>query len=71
MLPKSVTASRSFTYDVQSIVQNIVDMDIDRNHDDVTLEEVLDIILDYVYDDFGTFTDFEPVLKDENGKELN
>ena len=70
-LPKEIHASRHMYYDVAGIVQSIVDMDDTRTHDDVTLEEVLDFVLDYVYEDFSTLIAFEPILEDDQGNLLN
>ena len=71
MLPKTISATRKFTYDVQQIVQELVDMDADLSHEDVTLEQVLDIVLDWVYDDFRSPVEYDPELVDEEGNVLN
>ena len=70
-LPKEIHVSRHMWYNVADIVQNIVDMDMERDHDSVTLEEVVTIALDYAYDDFSTLMDFEPIVEDEEGNVLN
>ena len=71
MLPEQIHASRHMYYDVEDIVQTILDMDTDKSREDVTLEEVLDFVLDYVYEDFSTLIDFEPILEDNEGNLLN
>ena len=71
MLPKTITTSRTFTYDVNSIVQAIVDMDYTRTHNDVTLEEVISQVIDWAYEDLRSPIEDDPQLFDENGNELN
>ena len=70
MLPKTIIATRTFTYDVQQIVQELVDMDSELSHEDVTLEQVLDIVLDWVYDDFRSPVEDDPTLVDEEGNAI-
>jgi len=70
-LPEEIQVSRHIYYDVQELVKTIVDMDSDKNPDDVTLEEVVELVLDYAYDDFATLTDFEPIVTDLEGNLLN
>lgn len=71
MLPKTISATRKFVYDVENIVQTMVDFDSDLKHEDVTLEQVLEQILDWVYDDFRLPLEDEPELVDEEGNVLN
>lgn len=70
-LPKELQVSRHMYYDVQGIVQSIIDMDTERDWDSVTIEEVVSLALDYAYDDFSTLSDFEPIVTDDEGKVLN
>ena len=70
-LPKELQVSRHMYYDVQGIVQSIIDMDTERDWDSVTIEEVVSLALDYAYDDFSTLSDFEPIVTDDQGKVLN
>lgn len=69
-LPKEIVATRTFTYDVQNIVESIYHMDMDRDMDTITLEEVVEYIQDWLVDDFGHLYDFNVHLADENGDEL-
>ena len=71
MLPKTISATRKFTYDVQQIVQELVDMDSELSHEDVTLQQIVEQILDWVYDDFRLPLEDEPELVDEEGNVLN
>lgn len=71
MLPKEITTSRTFKYDVPAIVQMLVDMDSDLSHDDVTLDMVLDVVIDWAYEDLRSPIEKDPLLVDENGNELN
>ena len=70
-LPEEIQVSRHIYYDVQGIVQSIIDMDTERDWDSVTIEEVVSLALDYAYDDFATLTDFEPIVTDLEGNILN
>ena len=70
-LPKELQVSRHMYYDVQGIVQSIIDMDTERDWDSVTIEEVVSLALDYAYDDFSTLSDFEPIVTDDEGNLLN
>jgi hypothetical protein len=70
-LPKEIKTSRTFVYDVPSIVQSLVDMDADLNHEDVTLDMVLDLVVEWAYEDMRSPIEDEPRLFDENGNELN
>ena len=70
-LPKEIQVSRHMYYDVAGIVQSIVDMDDTRTHDDVTLEEIVESVLNYAYEDFSTHEDFEPIVTDDEGNLLN
>ena len=70
-LPKELQVSRHMYYDVQGIVQSIIDMDTERDWDSVTIEEVVSLALDYAYDDFSTLSYFEPIVTDDEGKILN
>lgn len=70
MLPKTITTTRTFKYDVPTIVQNLVDMDSELSHEDVTLDMVLDMVIDWAYEDLRSPIEDTPLLIDENGNEL-
>lgn len=69
-LPKEIVATRTFVYDVQDIVNSLIIDDENREASDVTLEEVVDYIQDWLVDDFGNLYNFNIHLSDEDGKEL-
>jgi hypothetical protein len=58
-------------YDVQNLVETILHLDMDRDPDSITLEEVTELALEYAYDDFSTLQDFEPIVTDMKGNLLN
>lgn len=70
-LPKEIQVSRHMYYNVEDIAKSLVENDTDRTIDDVTLEEVIDVVLAWAYDDFSTLSDFEPIVTDDEGKILN
>jgi hypothetical protein len=70
-LPKELCVSRHMYYDVQNIVETILHLDMDRDPDSITLEEVTELALEYAYDDFSTLQDFEPIITDMEGNLLN
>jgi hypothetical protein len=43
-LPKELHLSRTISYDVQNIAENILDMDMERDPNSVTLQEIVDFI---------------------------
>jgi hypothetical protein len=69
-LPKEIVATRTFVYNVEDIVNSLIVDDENREASDVTLEEVVDYIQDWLVDDFGHLYDFNIHLSDEDGKEL-
>lgn len=71
MLPKTITTSRTFTYDVEDIARSLIEYDVDMTLKDVTLEQVLEVVLEWAYEDLRSPIENDPILKDENGKELN
>ena len=71
MLPKTIKTSRTFTYDVEDIARSLIEYDVDMTLEDVTLEMVLDVVIDWAYDDLRSPIEDDPQLFDENGNELN
>lgn len=70
-LPKTITVIRSITYDIDSdLLNNIADNK--GNDDPIELDEVLDFIEDWVYEDFRSPVEKLRYLSflDENGNEL-
>lgn len=69
-LPEGVTAIRAVTYNVANIVEMIVDASAgDIKAEDVTLEEIMDIVADYATEDLESSA-IRIVYRDENGEEL-
>ena len=71
MLPKTIRTTRTFTYDVEDIAKSLIEYDVDMTLEDVTLEMVLDVVIDWAYDDLRSPIEDDPQLFDENGNELN
>ena len=71
MLPKTITTSRTFTYDVEDIARSLIEYDVDMTLEEVTLDMVLDVVIDWAYDDLRSPIEDTPKLFDENGNELN
>lgn len=69
-LPKELHLSRTISYDTQNIIENILDMDMDRDPDSITLDEIVDFIKDWVYEDFGTMRNFAVRMENEDGEYL-
>ena len=70
-LPERINAIRTATYNVASIVETIVEMNAgDVKAEDVTLDEVLDIIAEWATEDLGS-KHMKVIYQDENGEELN
>jgi|APGre2960657373_1045057.scaffolds.fasta_scaffold46201_5 hypothetical protein len=67
-LPKELHLSRTISYDVQNIAENILDMDMERDPNSVTLQEIIDFIKDWVYEDFGTMQNFTVRMENEDGE---
>lgn len=69
-LPKEIVATRTFVYNVEDILEDMVTMDMELDKDDVTLDMVIEHIQDWLVDDFGHLYDFNIHLANENGDEL-
>lgn len=69
-LPKEIVATRTFIYNVEGILEDMVTMDMELDKDDVTLDMVIEHIQDWLVDDFGHLYDFNIHLANENGDEL-
>ena len=71
-LPERITAMRTVTYDVQTIVQDILNNRAEDEGDEVTLDEVMGVIEEYIYDDLGSpITRLREItIQDENGYEI-
>lgn len=70
-LPKTISTTRTFTYDVEDIARSLIEYDVDMTLEDVTLEQVLEVVLGWAYDDLRSPIEHDPLLVDENGNELN
>ena len=70
MLPEEIQVSRHMYYNVPDIVKSLTEND-NRNPDDITLDEILEVVLEWAYDDFATLSDFEPIVTDNEGNLLN
>jgi hypothetical protein len=64
-LPERINVSKTVTYDVVRIVNDLREL---GHEGEITTETVLDYIEDWVSEDFGTDTDL--IYQDENGEEL-
>ena len=64
-LPERINVIKIITYDVPRIVNDLKEM---GHEGDITVENVLDYIEDWVEEDFGNFSDL--VYQDENGEIL-
>ena len=70
-LPERINAIRTVTYNVASIVETIVEMNAgDVKAEDVTLDEVLDIISEWATEDLAS-SRMGIIYQDEDGEELN
>jgi hypothetical protein len=69
-LPERINAMRVVSYNVASIVETLVEMNAgDVKAEDVTLEEVLDIIGEWAVEDLAN-SRVGIIYQDENGEEL-
>ena len=68
-LPERINAIKTVTYDVVQIVESLQAMNDDDSYEP-TLQEVLDYISDWVYEDFYNDDTSDIILQDENGEEL-
>ena len=70
-LPERINAVRAVTYNVASIEETIVEMNAgDVKAEDVTLEEVLDIIAEWATEDLAS-SRVGIIYQDENGEEVD
>jgi uncharacterized protein YgfB (UPF0149 family) len=67
-LPKELHLSRTVSYDVENIAGFILDMDCNRDPQSITLDEIIDYIKDWVYEDFGTMQNFFVRIENEDGE---
>lgn len=70
-LPESLNISRTFSYDVDQIVQELMDWDEDRTEESITLEEIIEYISDNIFEDFGSIRDAWFRIEDQDGKFIN
>jgi hypothetical protein len=64
-LPERINVIKTITYDVPSLVNDLKEM---GHEGDITIETLLDYIVDWVEEDFGNFIDL--IYQDENGEML-
>lgn len=65
-LPERINVMRVISYEVDKIVNDLKDME---HEGEITLEDILEVINDYVIEDFGTSYK-NLIFQDENGEEL-
>jgi len=66
-LPERINATKSITYDVESIVDAMMTMEYRETEQEITLEDVLE----WIGDDVEADINFSSVIyQDENGEEL-
>lgn len=65
MLPKTINVSKTVTYDVEQIVEEIHRVNGLRAAQDATIEDVVEWISDWVQEDFDGAIDL--VYQDEDG----
>jgi len=65
-LPERINVMRVITYDVNQIVNDLKEME---HEGEITLDDVLDVVIDYALEDFGT-NPKTLIYQDENGEEL-
>jgi len=66
-LPERINVMRVVSYDVQQLVDDIYNFR-EMDTDEITIEDCLDWIQDWVREDFGTLDGL--IYQDENGEEL-
>lgn len=66
-LPDHINVMKVVTYDVQRICEDI-QVATEKSIDEITIEDCLDWISDWVQEDFGGSTNL--IYQDENGNEL-
>lgn len=67
MLPERINVMKVISYDVQQICEDIHAAH-EKPFDEITIEDCLDYIEDWVIDDFGDA--YGVIYQDENGNEL-
>jgi hypothetical protein len=70
-LPTELHISRTFSYDVEQIIQELMDWDEDRTEESITLEEIIEYISDNIFEDFGSMRDAWFRIEDQDGKFIN
>jgi hypothetical protein len=64
-LPERINVIKTITYDIPSLVNDLKEM---GHEGDITVENILDYIEDWVEEDFSNLTNL--VYQDENGENL-
>jgi len=67
-LPERINVMRVVTYDVSNICKQIHET-LEKSLDEITIEDCMNWIEDWVNEDFDGYTD-ELIYQDENGEEL-
>lgn len=67
-LPETINVMRVVTYDVSGICEQIHES-LEKPLEDITLQDCMEWIEDWVNEDFGGYTD-DLIYQDENGEEL-
>jgi hypothetical protein len=69
-LPERINAMKIVSYDVESIVNSIVDLNNEEiTAKDITLDEILNLISGWTYQDMSN-PQLKVIFQDENGEEL-
>ena len=69
-LPERINAMKVVSYDVASMVEAIIDLNNGEiTADDITLDEILDLISGWVNEDMANPQN-KVIFQDENGEEL-
>ena len=64
-LPERINVMRVVSYEVNQIVNDLKEVE----QGEITLDDVLDVVIDYALEDFGT-NPKTLIYQDENGNEL-
>jgi hypothetical protein len=67
-LPERINVMRVITYDVSGICEQIHNT-LEKSLDEITIEDCMNWIEDWVNEDFNGYTD-ELIYQDENGDDL-
>lgn len=80
--PKFINVSRIMSYEVENVIQNILedrkslalidskeDTHIDSSNSEVTMEDVMEAIEEYARNDFAYYDTGDLIYQDENGEE--